>query len=118
MIIKYSIIPTKGTFCFTVVPKATIQRLQEELEGQQAMLAARQEREALLKAEVAKLAEENGRLKEEILEHQGMIMGLEEQVAEAGTASNVCLPPYTCIWDENMFFLCIVLASIFDNATL
>ena len=71
--------------------QGTVQRLQEELEGQQAMLAARQEGEALLKAEVARLAEENGRLKEEILEHQGTIMGLEEQVAEAGTASNVCL---------------------------
>ncbi len=47
-----------------------MQRLQEELEGQQAMLAARQEGEALLKAEVAKLAEENGRLEKKIAEHQ------------------------------------------------
>ncbi len=49
-------------------------RLQKELEGQQAMLAARQEGEALLKAEVAKLAEENRRLKEESLGHQVCLM--------------------------------------------
>jgi hypothetical protein len=67
-----------------------VQRLQEELEGQQAMLAARQEGEALLKAEVARLAEENGRLKEEILEHQGTIMGLEEREKETKLLTHVC----------------------------
>ncbi len=63
--------------------------MKEELEGQQAMLAARQEGEALLKAEVAKLAEENGRLKKEIVEHQST---MKEHVkeAEAKKTHNVC----------------------------
>lgn len=66
-----------------------MQRLQEELESQQAMLSARQEGEALLKAEVVQLTEEVARLREEGLELQGTIMGLQEELAEARGNSQV-----------------------------
>ena len=59
-----------------------MQRLQEELEGQQSMLQARSEGEALLKAEIVRLTEENGRLGDECLGHQGTAMGLQERLAE------------------------------------
>jgi septal ring factor EnvC (AmiA/AmiB activator) len=76
---------SSGTGCCPgpSIPQATVQRLQEELEGQQAMLQARAEGEALLKAEIGRLTEENARLAEECLEHRGLAMGLQERLAEA-----------------------------------
>ena len=61
------------------------------------MLQAREEGEALLKAEVQRLAEENSRLQEESLEHRGEVMGLQEkiqdmeQAVDAAAATQVLL---------------------------
>lgn len=53
------------------------------------MLEARQEGEALLRAEVVRLTEENSQLQEEIRKQRTAAEALEERLAEAGTASNV-----------------------------
>ena len=53
-----------------------MQRLQEELQEAQLLLSAREEGEGLLKAEVARLMQENGQLRDEAL-------GLQERLAEA-----------------------------------
>jgi hypothetical protein len=54
-------------------------RLQEELESSQGMLAAKQEGEALLRAEMGQLAEEVARLREEAV-------GLQERAADGDAA--------------------------------
>ena len=46
------------------------------------MLRAKEEGEALLKAEVGRLSEENRHLKDADLEHRGTVMALEERLAE------------------------------------
>ena len=68
--------------------QASLQRLQEELQSHVLMLNAREEGEALLKAEVQRLTEENTRLHEEGLERRGELMGLQEQLAELATAGD------------------------------
>lgn len=54
-------------------------RLQEELQNSQSMLAAKQEAEVLLKAEIGQLMEELERLKEEAV-------GLQERAADGDAA--------------------------------
>ena len=58
-----------------------VRRLQEELEGQQLMLLAKGEAEALLKAEIHRLGEEAAELRE------------EAAVAQAEAADTVCPCP-------------------------
>ena len=77
-------------------PQGTLQRLQEELDGQQAMLSARSEGEALLKAEVVRLTEENGQLREELLEQRGLVMGLQERLAELAESGDVAAIAQVC----------------------
>ena len=76
-----------------VASQATLRRLQDELEGQQGMLQARAEGETLLKAEVVRLTEENMRLRDEGLEHQGTAMGLQERLAELEQGSGASQVP-------------------------
>ena len=51
------------------------------------MVSAREEGEGLLKAELARLTQENGQLREEALEHRGTAMGLQERLAELAEGS-------------------------------
>ncbi len=66
-----------------------MQRLREELKGQQALLIASQEETALMKAEVARLAKDNGQLKEEILEHNGIVKDLQMYMKDSNDQSLV-----------------------------
>jgi hypothetical protein len=66
-----------------------VQRLREELKGQQALLIASQEETALMKAEVARLAKDNGQLKEEILEHNGIVKDLQMYMKDSNDQSLV-----------------------------
>ena len=54
------------------------------------MLAAKQEGEALLKAEIVQLTEQVQRLREECLEHQGTALALQDRLAESEAAAVVC----------------------------
>jgi predicted RNase H-like nuclease (RuvC/YqgF family) len=64
------------------LPQGSLQRLQEELQSHLMMMSAREEGEALLKAEVVRLTEENSQLRDELLEQRGTVMGLQERLAE------------------------------------
>jgi hypothetical protein len=71
----------------------TLQRLEAELASQQQMLQAKAEAEAQLRAEVGRLAEENGRLQAERLEHEGRALGLQElleEMSQESEAAKVC----------------------------
>lgn len=58
-------------------------RLQDELASSQSMLAAKEEGEGLLKAEIVQLTEEVQRLRDECLEQRGAAMALQERLADA-----------------------------------
>ena len=68
-------------------------RLQEELQHSHCMLAAKEEGEVLLKAEVMQLTEEVGRLKAACSEHQSVQAALQAQVQEL-TQMEVCTVPH------------------------
>ena len=76
--------------------QSSLQQLQEELQSHIVMLSAREEGEALLKAEVVRLTEENSQLRDELLEQRGTVMGLQErlaELAESGDAAAVAQVP-------------------------
>ena len=82
----------RGSFIHHINLQDAMQRLQTELEEMQAMMAAKEEKETLLKAEMMRLTEETSRLREEVLEQRGTAMALQEQLAEAvGTTEAVAV---------------------------
>ena len=68
-----------GSIRAPLFAQANVVRLQEELQSSQGMLAAKQEGEALLKAEMGQLLEEVARLREEAV-------GLQERAADGDAA--------------------------------